>query len=80
MHLVLDEMWFAPRTLFWPILGFTFDKVDVTDWIFRMFLGLVLHPDVYIPELVGLIVVLWFGLDWSGRKKVVAFIKYGKVG
>lgn len=28
-HLIFDQMWRAPRTLFWPIYGVTFDRMNL---------------------------------------------------
>jgi inner membrane protein len=78
-HLVFDEMWNAPATLFWPLLGFTFEKIELTDWLSNIFRELFSNPRVYIPEIVGLAILLWFGLVLVRRKKVGVFIKYGKV-
>ncbi len=74
-HLLLDEIWLTPRTLFWPLLGFTFEKIDLVDWLSDIFHELFSKPGVYIPEAVGLAIVLWFGLTLVRRKKVGAFIK-----
>lgn len=79
MHLILDEMWFAPGTLFWPFLGLTFEKIDLTGWALNIFQVLMSAPGVYIPEVVGLVMVLWFGVTLAVRKKVGAFLIYGKV-
>ena len=79
MHLILDEMWHAPRTLFWPFLGFAFERVDLTGWVSNTFQALLSNPEVYIPEAVGLVILLWFGLALAGRKKIGVFIKYGKI-
>ncbi len=76
-HLILDQMWIAPRTLFWPLLGFTFDKEDLTDWLFNIFRELVSHPERYIPELIGLLILVLFALALIFRKKVIAFLKSG---
>ena len=79
MHLVLDEIWSAPATLFWPLLGFTFEKVKLTDWLSNIFRELFSNPGVYIPEAIGLAILLWFGLVLVRRKKVRVFMRYGKV-
>jgi len=79
MHLVLDEMWSTPATLFWPLLGFTFKKAELTSWLSNIFHELFSNPVVYIPEAIGLAILLWFGLVLVRRKKVRVFIKYGKV-
>lgn len=79
MHLVLDEIWNAPVTLFWPLLGFTFEKVEITNYLSYIFHELFSNLGVYIPEMVGLAILLWFGLALLRRKKVSVFIRYGKI-
>ena len=37
------------------------------------------YPKVYIPELVGAAIIIWFTVELVRRKKVFAFIKYGQV-
>ena len=78
IHLVLDGMWYSPRTLFWPFLGLTFDKIDLTNWLSNIFQALMSNYAVYVPEAAGLAVLLWFGLALVVRKKIGIFIKYGK--
>ncbi len=78
-HLVLDRMWAAPGTLFWPLLGFTFEKAELTDWLSNILMALFSESGIFIPELIGLGVLLWFGLVLVFRKKVGIFIRYGKV-
>ena len=78
-HLVLDQMWQTPRTFFWPFLGLTFDKVDISNWTIDILHALFNKPRVYIPELVGVAILIWFTWIVFRRKKVLAFIKYGRV-
>ena len=78
-HLLLDEMWQTPATLFWPLLGFTFKATDLEGWAQNIFHALFSDPSVYVPEIIGLAVLLWFGVAVIRRKKVGAFIKHGKV-
>jgi membrane-bound metal-dependent hydrolase YbcI (DUF457 family) len=78
-HFVLDEMWKTPATLFWPLLGFSFPTEKLEGWARSIFEALFSDPRVYIPEVVGLAVLLVLGLSIIRRKKVGAFIKYGKV-
>ncbi|MFC2056686.1 metal-dependent hydrolase [Chloroflexota bacterium] len=77
-HLVLDQMWRTPRTLFWPICGLAFDRADVSDWIMNIFHALITDPQVFIPELVGMMILAWFLLILVRKRKVFYFIKYGK--
>jgi membrane-bound metal-dependent hydrolase YbcI (DUF457 family) len=77
-HLVLDGMWAAPATLFWPLLGFTFEKEELANWLSNILQALFSHAGNYIPEMTGLVILLWFGLALVFRRKVSAFIKHGK--
>ena len=78
-HLILDAIWETPATLFWPLLGINFPRIDVEDWLHIIFKKLFSDPSVYVPEAVGLAVLLVFCLSIIRRKKVGAFIKHGKV-
>jgi len=78
LHLILDEMWNAPATLFWPLMGFTFKKTALAGWATNILRALFSDPSVYIPEAVGLVILLWFGLTLVRRNMIGAFIKYGK--
>jgi hypothetical protein len=78
-HLVFDEMWRAPRTLLWPIYGFTFDKIDLTGWAGNMLHALLRDPETWITELVGAAMLFWFAALLLRRRKAFAFIKSGKI-
>jgi membrane-bound metal-dependent hydrolase YbcI (DUF457 family) len=78
-HLLLDEMWQTPATLFWPWLGFSFPKIELEGWAQGIFHAMFFDPAVYIPEIIGLAIVLWFVVDAIKRRKVGAFTKYGRV-
>ena len=78
-HLISDQMWRTPRTLFWPVYGFTFEKADITDWISFMLHALVTNPQVYIPELVGAAILIWFLLVLIRSHKMLYFLKCGRV-
>ncbi|MFC1906220.1 metal-dependent hydrolase [Chloroflexota bacterium] len=79
MHLVLDQMWRAPSTLLWPILGLGFDRIDLTDWIGDMWYRLFTNPAVYVPELLGLFVIVWFLWKLLRLRMFYSFIRYGRV-
>ena len=73
-HLMEDQMWGDPRTLLWPLLGWSFPK----DYIDRSGLEYLLvlfnqsfHPqfsESYIPEILGMIVIAVFTLHWLKNK------------
>ncbi len=53
-HLIFDEMWLAPRTtLLWPLYAWSFLKTDVGHWPKRVLASLLTEPSVYIPEIIG---------------------------
>jgi inner membrane protein len=79
MHLILDESWLVPGTLFWPLLGFSFPQRELYNWWGSLFQALFSMPGIFIPEIIGLLVVVPFALWLIFRKKVMSFLKYGKV-
>ena len=78
-HLILDLMWQEPQTLFWPVFGFNFGRVDLTNWLGDMLWELFHNPAVYIPETVGVIVAGWLGIILIQRRKLFAFVRHGKI-
>ena len=77
-HLILDEMWLAPRTLFWPAFGFSFEKLAIDNLFSHLLYNLFTYPKVYIPEIVGALVLAWFGLRLIRRGQVLNFLKTGR--
>ena len=76
MHLILDQMWLAPETLFWPFSGSGFEESGSTDWLSAILHTLVTNPRVYIAEVVGAAIIAWFLL--LHRKNIYALIRYGR--
>jgi len=61
-HLIFDQMWLIPQTLLWPLYGFAFEKLDLTAWTQNIFYALYTDPVVYVPELLGIVILSWYGL------------------
>jgi len=64
-HLYLDSNWDHPRTLFFPLLGFQFDRgiptQDPLGYIYSMWLKYVHSPEWLAPEVLGTaILVIYF--------------------
>ncbi|MFC1908803.1 metal-dependent hydrolase [Chloroflexota bacterium] len=78
-HLLLDQMWLNSKTLFWPLLGLSFERGEVDNYVLSIFQTLLTNPIVYITELVGLAVLIWFFWTIFRRRKIYSLIKYGKV-
>ena len=78
-HLVFDQMWRTPRTLFWPLLGLSFEREDITNWTSNIFHALFTEPAVYIPELVGVVILIWFTYTLVRNRNLLYFIKCGRI-
>jgi inner membrane protein len=80
MHLILDSMWLTPRTLFWPLLGWSFPSSSESDWTGDLLRGLLHNPAIFVPELIGA-AALGILAVWLLRKKgIKQLIKSGHVG
>jgi len=77
-HHILDQIWLMPETMLWPILGTEFERLPVTDWLSLWFSDFFSRLDIFIPEIIGLGVLLWYGIILINRKKVGVFLRYGK--
>jgi hypothetical protein len=78
-HLMEDQMWNTPNTLFWPLLGWSFPKENIADGIaFLLMLlkesfmlnfsqGFILEHS-FIPEIIGMMVIVIFTLNWLKNK------------
>ncbi len=79
MHLVLDQMWQDYYTLAWPVFGFPFRRVDISEWIPDILNALIRDPQTYIPEIIGFIIIGLF-FYWIIRKRqYISFIKTGTI-
>lgn len=77
-HLLFDEMWQNPGTLFWPAFGFGFAKEDLTYWLSNIFLALLTNPRTYVPEILGGAVLLSFGVMLLRQRRIWSFVRYGR--
>ena len=79
-HLIFDEMWLAPGTILWPLYGFAFERrEDLTYWLQGVWYGLFNKPSVYIPELIGAVILVWFTAALVKRRKMRSFLTRGQV-
>ena len=79
LHLILDQMWNTPKTLFWPIFGIAFERMDPTYWLGNILQALLKEPEVYVPEIIGLIVFIWFVWELLHRRAIIRFLRQGRV-
>jgi membrane-bound metal-dependent hydrolase YbcI (DUF457 family) len=69
-HLMVDQMWARPKTLFWPFFGLSFpkDRTDYTgiEYLFKM-LRQSFEPglsNAFIPEIIGMVVIIILTFHW----------------
>jgi inner membrane protein len=65
MHLILDQMWLEPRTLFWPLLGWSFPKSphqEFISWLMGIIHTILNDPRVLLSELVGFVLLVWIAV------------------
>jgi len=79
-HLIFDEMWLTPKTLFWPLYGLAFERLeDLTCWLSGVWYRLVTEPAVCIPEIIGVVILVWFTVALLKRRKLYSFLTNGQV-
>jgi membrane-bound metal-dependent hydrolase YbcI (DUF457 family) len=78
-HLILDAMWQTPETMLWPLYGLAFPREELGGWALETLLDLIKNPAVYIPELIGVVILVWFVWFLLRRKKLLTFIKCGQI-
>jgi inner membrane protein len=78
-HLVFDQMWLSPHTLFWPLYGVAFGRVDLTSWVQRILYELPSNPAVYTPEIVGGVILVLFMWVLLADGKLRTFIARGRL-
>jgi len=80
MHLILDAMWMDPVTLFWPFISPAFNKgpgVPFLEIVRSWSYTLLTEPRAYLPELAGLVILIYFAVKVIKEKRVTAFIRTG---
>lgn len=93
MHLILDQMWLSPETFLWPVYGILFPKeglgtvllfpkgeVKVVGWLESLFYALHTEPGIYVPEIIGGAILVWFAATLIYQKRVYSFIRNGYLG
>jgi membrane-bound metal-dependent hydrolase YbcI (DUF457 family) len=60
LHQIEDQMWNAPASWFWPTFGWEFPKHQMDNYVLYLLDNLMKSPEVYVPELIGAIIVAAF--------------------
>ena len=75
-HLILDQMWGSLVTLLWPLLG-PLVKGELAGWLSGIWYGLLASPELYIPEIIGLAILLVFAYRLVKGKSLISFVRSG---
>jgi len=78
IHLVLDQIWNEPLTLWWPLIG-PMPKVATTGWYAYLVEELISSPSVYIPEIIGLMVLVLMGARLVMKRRITHFFRTGVI-
>ena len=78
-HIIFDQMWNCPIVLLWPLLGPLPEK-ETTGWLSKPLRALFSQPEVYIPEIIGVLIILLLVCRLVKKKNVTSFIKAGVIG
>ncbi len=78
-HLLLDRMWEEPPTLFWPLLGTSFPRLDIE--ISDYFTLLLSNPYIFVGEILGVLIILTLLIRYRLfiREQFFNFLKDGKL-
>jgi len=75
MHLILDQMWLTPSTLLWPALGTVLARQDISNWVQHAYAEMFTDPGIYIPEIIGLLILVWYVFMLASSRDMLVFIR-----
>ena len=78
-HLFLDSIWNNPETLFWPFLG-RFAPYQAEGWFSDIWHNLTHVPEIYIPEIIGLLVTGFLTYKIIKVGGINRFVRQGVIG
>jgi inner membrane protein len=76
MHLILDRIWECPVVLLWPLLG-PITGEETAGWVYERWYSIFTIPSVYIPEIIGLVILTAFLYKLIRNKRITKFIISG---
>jgi len=77
-HLIFDQMWRLPVTLWWPLLG-PIPRETTAGWLPSLWQALISNPYIYISETIGFIIILYLFLRLLVSHRVIFFLKTGNI-
>lgn len=81
IHLILDEMWRGKwrETFLWPMYGLEFPRADLTGWTGNIWYNLLHEPAVYVPEIIGGVVIILFLWVLLRNGRLISFSRHGRL-
>ena len=81
VHLILDEMWLQHwrSTILWPLYGIEFPKAELAGWAGNIWDALLHEPPVYIPEIIGAVVIILLLWMLIRNSQLPGFLKHGRL-
>lgn len=74
MHLLEDQMYMTPQTLFWPIYGWQFPQVyhsnDLLEYLLRVMKSTYTFKASYgfVSEIIGMIIIIYAGMCYLYKR------------
>lgn len=79
LHDVLDTIWTIPQTFLWPFLGWGFYVKPDGQWLASAFIKLITDPLVFVPEITGFIITMYFLWELAVHRRLSLFLRNGKL-
>jgi hypothetical protein len=79
-HHILDGMWLFPGTFLWPAYGWGFPEGTLQNWLLHWMQSLLTDPYVYVPEIIGGMIIIFFVVKLTLQKRLLEFFITGKFG
>jgi membrane-bound metal-dependent hydrolase YbcI (DUF457 family) len=79
LHLLLDRMWEEPHTMFWPLFGIDFPRIDVK---ISDYLSLLMsEPYILTGEILGsiILILLFIKTGLYNRNRLFEFLRIGRL-
>lgn len=79
IHLIFDSMWLYSGILFWPYFGWKFPTRPEGNWMLSTIIKLVTDPTIFLPELIGFGIIVYFFVKLRKANKFKEFLYKGRL-
>lgn len=79
IHQVLDSMWLYPGILYWPLYGWKFPTRPEGNWVESSLGKLLTDPYVYVPEVIGAVIAVYYIGKMISKGSIRKFLKSGRL-